>query len=184
MGLSVRPLRAEADVNKCRVLQGCPSPPPLGLNGARSAPTPYASRNHGRAGFVREDSDTPSRLAPILAPMALEVTGRLHKLYEAQSVTDRFTKREFVLELTGRYPQFVLFQLTGKHCADLDAFAVGDSVRVTFSLRGREWTSRQGEVKYFNSLDVSKLERVDAPKGDAPPSPAAAAAVDDEEPPF
>jgi uncharacterized protein DUF3127 len=101
--------------------------------------------------------------------MALEITGRLHKLYEAQPVTDRFTKREFVVELIGRYPQFVLFQLTGKHCADLDGFAVGDSVRVEFSLRGREWTSRQGEVKYFNSLDVSKLERVDAPKGGAPP---------------
>jgi hypothetical protein len=99
-------------------------------------------------------------------------------------VTERFTKREFVLELTGRYPQFVLFQLTGRHCSDLEGFTVGDSVRVEFSLRGREWTSRQGEVKYFNSLDVSKLERVDAPKVDAPPPPPTAAAMDDDEPPF
>ena len=114
--------------------------------------------------------------------MALEITGRLHKLYDEQSVTERFTKREFVVELTGRYPQFVLFQLTGRHCSDLEGFAVGDSVRVEFSLRGREWTSRQGEVKYFNSLDVSKLERADAPKAEA--LPPAAAALDDDEPPF
>jgi len=29
---------------------------------------------------------------------------------------------------------------------------------VTFNLRGREWRNPQGEVKYFNSLDVWKLE--------------------------
>lgn len=97
--------------------------------------------------------------------MALEITGRLHKLFDTQQVTDRFSKREFVLELAGRHPQLVLFQLTGKHCGDLDGFSVGDGVRVEFALRGREWTSRQGEVKYFNSLDVQKLERVEGLSG-------------------
>ena len=40
-----------------------------------------------------------------------------------------------------------------------DGFEVGDEVRVEFSLRGREWKSPQGELKYFNSLDVWALER-------------------------
>jgi len=31
-------------------------------------------------------------------------------------------------------------------------------VRLDFSLRGREWRSPQGDVKYFNSLDVWKVE--------------------------
>ena len=96
----------------------------------------------------------------MLAPMGLELTGKLHKLYEMQQVTERFAKREFVLALDGKYPQFVLFQLTGKRTGDLDAFREGDEVRVEFALRGREWKSRQGEVKFFNSLDVLKLEAV------------------------
>ncbi len=115
--------------------------------------------------------------------MPLEITGKLHKLFDEQSVTDRFTKREFVVQLSGRYPQLVLFQLTGRNCAALDGYHVGESVRVEFNLRGREWTSRQGEVKYFNSLDVSKVERVEAAAGNDAPPPIAAA-VDDEEPPF
>jgi hypothetical protein len=114
--------------------------------------------------------------------MALEVTGKLHKVFETQAVTDRFSKREFVLELTGRHPQLVLFQLTGKRCADLDGHSLGEKLRVEFSLRGREWTSRQGEVKFFNSLEVAKLERIDAAPGDGPP--VALDADDSDEPPF
>jgi hypothetical protein len=93
--------------------------------------------------------------------MALEVTGKLHKLYDEQQVTDKFNKREFVLALAGRYPQFVLFQLTGRRCSELDGYNEGDTVHIEFALRGREWTSRQGEVKYFNSLEVLKLTRAE-----------------------
>lgn len=112
--------------------------------------------------------------------MALEVTGKLHKVFDVQQVTDKFSKRELVLELGGKYPQLVLFQLTGKRCGDIDEYRVGDSLRVEFSLRGREWKGRQGEIRYFNSLDISKLERVEARAADA----GSPADVDDVDVPF
>ncbi|MEO6775092.1 MAG: DUF3127 domain-containing protein [Kofleriaceae bacterium] len=91
--------------------------------------------------------------------MAFDVVGKLHVVYETKQVSERFTKREFVVEVAdGKYPQFVSFQLTGDRCNQLDEHHVGDQVRVTFNLRGREWRNPQGEVKYFNSLDVWKLE--------------------------
>jgi len=92
--------------------------------------------------------------------MGIEAIGKLHTIFDTKQVSERFTKREFVLELTDnpKYPQVVLFQLTGDRCAQLDGMAVGDAVRVEFSLRGREWRNPQGEVKYFNSLDVWKIE--------------------------
>jgi hypothetical protein len=69
-------------------------------------------------------------------------------------VSERFSKREFVVEMadTPKYPQVVLFQLTGDRCAQLDGLNVGDQISIEFSLRGREWRSPSGEVKYFNSL--------------------------------
>lgn len=108
--------------------------------------------------------------------MGMEVSGRLHLIYELKQVTERFQKREFVLELgdNPKYPQYVLFQLTGDRCYDLDKFKVGDEVRVDFSLRGREWKSPSGEVKYFNSLDVWTIEREGPARGaddDEPPPP-------------
>ena len=91
--------------------------------------------------------------------MAMEVTGKLRAIFDTKQVSERFTKREFVLELAdGKYPQTVLFQLTGDRCANLDSFQVGDEVRLEFNLRGREWKSPQGDVKYFNSLDVWRIE--------------------------
>lgn len=91
--------------------------------------------------------------------MAMETTGKLHTIFETKQVSERFTKREFVVELTDnpKYPQTVLFQLTGDRCAQLDGMNVGDSIAIEFSLRGREWRSPSGEVKYFNSLDVWKV---------------------------
>ena len=92
--------------------------------------------------------------------MGFHATGRIHAVFDARQVTERFRKREFVVELSdARYPQLVLFQLTGDRCEHLDAFSVGDEVRVEFSLRGREWRSPRGELKYFNSLDVWTVER-------------------------
>ena len=92
--------------------------------------------------------------------MGFETSGKLHAVSDAKQVTERFRKREFVVELVDnpRFPQFVQFELTGDRCEHLDGFQVGDVVRVEFSLRGREWKSPQGEVKYFNSLDVWKVE--------------------------
>lgn len=104
--------------------------------------------------------------------MGMEATGRIHALFDTQQVTERFRKREFVVELSDnpRYPQYVLFQLTGDRCENLDGFSVGDEVQVEFSLRGREWTSPQGQVKYFNSLDVWTVDRAHAgARGDDPP---------------
>jgi hypothetical protein len=92
--------------------------------------------------------------------MGIEVTGRLHTIFATQQVSERFTKREFVVEMSdnSKYPQTVLFQLTGDRCNQLDGLEVGADVRVDFSLRGREWKSPKGEIKYFNSLDVWKVE--------------------------
>ena len=106
--------------------------------------------------------------------MGMETSGRLHVINETNQVTDRFRKREFVVELgdNQRYPQFVQFQLTGDRCENLDGFEVGDEIQVEFSLRGREWTSPTGDVKYFNSLDVWTLTRVGAGQGADPGPPA------------
>ncbi len=108
--------------------------------------------------------------------MAIQARGRIYKIMDAQQVTERFRKREFVVELADnpQYPQFVMFQLTGNRCESLDGFNVGDEVKVDFSLRGREWQSPQGETRYFNSLDVWTVEQANGaggPGGEEPPPP-------------
>jgi hypothetical protein len=99
--------------------------------------------------------------------MGIETTGKLHTIYETKQVSERFSKREFVVEIADnpKYPQTVLFQLTGDRCTQLDGLNVGDQITVEFSLRGREWRSPQGDIKYFNSLDVWKVVPARANQG-------------------
>jgi hypothetical protein len=87
------------------------------------------------------------------------ITGVLKVKNAEQQVSEKFKKREFVLtENSSQYPQHVSFQLTQDKCSLLDNYKVGDTMKVFFNLRGREWTNPQGEVKYFNSLEAWKIE--------------------------
>jgi hypothetical protein len=119
--------------------------------------------------------------------MNMQIQGKIHATFDAAQVTERFRKREFVLELEGtsRYPQYVMFQLTGDRCEALDGFDTGHEVAVEFSLRGREWTSPKGEIRFFNSLEVWSIDRVSegAASGSGGSSAAGPAASDAPPPP-
>lgn len=90
-----------------------------------------------------------------------KLSGTLKVINDTTPVTEKFTKREFVLtDSSGMYPQDILFQLTQDKCSLLDGYHVGEQVDVSFNLRGREWKNPQGEVKYFNSLEAWRIEKI------------------------
>ena len=89
-----------------------------------------------------------------------KIQGTVKVINPTQVISDRFSKREFVIETQDTYPQLVQFQATQDKCGLLDQFQVGEFVDVSFNLRGREWTSPQGEVKYFNTVEAWRIERV------------------------
>ncbi len=104
--------------------------------------------------------------------MSFEVNGKLHVKYDAVQVSERFKKREFVLEIgDGMYPQHVKFQLTQDKTSVLDPFEVGDSIQVSFDLRGREYTNPKGEVMYFTNLNAWRVQKAGANTQQAAPPP-------------
>ena len=89
---------------------------------------------------------------------SLKISGTLKKISDSVHVSDKFKKRDFVLtDSSTQYPQHIAFQLSQDRCTLIDRLKEGDQVEVHFNLRGREWTSPQGEVKYFNTLDAWKI---------------------------
>ena len=89
-----------------------------------------------------------------------KLTGTVKLINETQQVTEKFSKREFVVsETSSMYPQDILFQATQDKCSILDNIKENDQIEVSFNLRGREWTSPTGEVKYFNSLEAWRIEK-------------------------
>lgn len=76
---------------------------------------------------------------------------RIKLIHPTQQVTEKFSKREFVVTdgVDSDYPQHIILQATRDKCSLLDQFKVNDMVDVAINIRGREWTSPQGEIKYF-----------------------------------
>ena len=104
--------------------------------------------------------------------MVNEFVGEIHIIKETEEISAKFQKREFVLnDHDDRFPQLVLFELTQDKVDDILAFNVGDMVKVKYNIRGREWTSPQGDVRYFVSLNAWRIEKVGpAGQGDGPVS--------------
>ena len=120
----------------------------------------------------------------------MQITARIFEIFETQDVSATFKKREFVVEYIERqYPEYIKFEFIQDKCDLLSKFQVGQDVTVDFNLKGRKWTSPQGEVKYFNTLQAWRIElaKADAPEqNDGPPmmEPPAFEESMDEEVPF
>jgi len=99
--------------------------------------------------------------------MALEIIGKLAHKYDTQKVSDTFTKREFILDISedvnGKvYPNVAKFQVTKDKCSVLDNYNVGEEIKVHFNIRGNKATSKEGKAIVFTNLDAWKIERVNA----------------------
>lgn len=94
----------------------------------------------------------------------MEIIGRIKAIFETQKVSDRFSKREFVLTIdeNSPYPQYITFQLVQDKCSLMDNFSIGDEIKVFFNLKGREWKNPEGQIKYFNTIEAWKIEKIGA----------------------
>lgn len=102
----------------------------------------------------------------------MDITGKLVEIFDTQQVSDRFQKREFVIEHTEnpQYPEYIKFELIQDKVDLLNTFQPGQDIQVFFNLKGRKWNSPQGETRYFNTLQAWRLQPANA--GGAPPPPA------------
>jgi hypothetical protein len=103
----------------------------------------------------------------------MEVQGKIKLIGETKTFGNNgFQKRELVVTTEEQYPQHLMIEFVQDKTGLLDAFNVGDAVKIGINLRGREWQSPQGETKYFNSISGWRIEKVGAapaPAGDVPP---------------
>jgi hypothetical protein len=101
--------------------------------------------------------------------MAFETTGVIHAIFPTESRSEKFTSRDFVLEIPdGNYPQLIKFQAVQERCGLLDHHAEGDTVTVHFALRGREWNG-----KYLTNLNAWKIVGANGEKRATLPPPQA-----------
>lgn len=106
----------------------------------------------------------------------MEVSGTIKVINAEQQVSAKFKKRELVVTTDEQYPQDIMIEFTQDKCDLLNSYAVGEGVKVSINLRGREWVSPQGETRYFNSIQGWRIEK-SSEGGDSAASYAAPAAT-------
>jgi hypothetical protein len=97
----------------------------------------------------------------------METTGKLKVKFDAIQVSEKFKKRDFVITIGTDYPQHVTFQLNQDKCSLIDNINIDSDVEVHFNLRGREWVNKEGETKYFNTIEAWKVKAVGATSAQA-----------------
>ncbi len=91
----------------------------------------------------------------------MELQGTIKKLTDIQTFTSGFQKREMVLMTEEQYPQPINIEFLQDKADLLNNLAEGEKVKVHINIRGREWTSPQNEVKYFNSIVGWRVEKME-----------------------
>jgi hypothetical protein len=102
----------------------------------------------------------------------MEVTGKIKLVNETQTFgASGFRKRELVITTDEQYPQMLMIEFVQDKCDMLNSYQVGQDVKVSINLRGREWINPEGVAKYFNSIQGWRIEvlQAAAPSNEMPP---------------
>jgi hypothetical protein len=83
----------------------------------------------------------------------MKVTGKIHFVGALRTVSEKFKSKDVVLLTDEKFPQYITIQFTQDKTDLISQNNIGEQVEVSINLRGREWKSPQGEIKYFNTIE-------------------------------
>ncbi|UWX54719.1 DUF3127 domain-containing protein [Maribacter litopenaei] len=103
----------------------------------------------------------------------MELEGKIKLIGDTKTFGNNgFRKREVVVTTDEQYPQHIMVEFVQDKCDLLNNYNVGQDVKISINLRGREWTNPQGETKYFNSIQGWRIESLAPSQPDGmPPIP-------------
>jgi len=102
--------------------------------------------------------------------MAFEITGKIIDISPVNQVSDKFKKREFVIEKkeaggAAVFVDYIKFQLVQDKCDLINESYLNEEVKIWFNLKGNKW-ERDGKINYFTNLDAWKIEKTSSANRD------------------
>ncbi|TJZ60545.1 DUF3127 domain-containing protein [Sphingobacterium olei] len=92
----------------------------------------------------------------------MEIRGKVHEIGAIQQVTESFKKRDLIVAYAEnpQFVEYIRFESTQDRVNIFDNLAIGDEIEVSFNLRGRPWTNKDGVTTYFNSLVAWRVTKL------------------------
>jgi hypothetical protein len=96
--------------------------------------------------------------------MSFDISGKVTEVFAVQQVSDKFKKREFVIERsseggTNTYTDYIKFQLTQERCNLIEGVKTGEELKISFNIKGNRW-EKDGKVSYFTNLEAWRIEKL------------------------
>ncbi len=90
----------------------------------------------------------------------MNIKGKLVEKFETVQITETFKKREFIIQenKNPEYPEYIKVELIQDKVSLLDSLNIGDEINVLINIKGRKWEDKEGNIKYFNSIQGWKIE--------------------------
>lgn len=89
----------------------------------------------------------------------MKLQGKLFRIFDTQVVSEKYKKREFVLEVAENpaFPQMIKLEMSGDKVSVLDGLKVGQNVECDINLKGRIWINPQGAESFFNTIEAWRV---------------------------
>tara|TARA_B100000678_G_scaffold64768_1_gene52892 strand:- start:278 stop:625 length:348 start_codon:yes stop_codon:yes gene_type:complete len=90
----------------------------------------------------------------------MNIKGKLIEIFDTIQITETFKKREFIIQdnKNPEYPEYIKVEVIQDKVALLDNINIGDEINVLINIKGRKWEDKEGNIKYFNSIQGWKIE--------------------------
>jgi pectin methylesterase-like acyl-CoA thioesterase len=89
----------------------------------------------------------------------LKIKGTVYKVSQEEVKSEKFKKREVILEVVkGEYKEYLSIQFSNAKCDLLNNVRQGDMISISINLRGRLWTGADGVEKCFNTFEGWQVE--------------------------
>lgn len=92
----------------------------------------------------------------------MEIKGKVHEVGATEQVSESFKKRDLIIAYAEnpQFVEYIRFEATQDRVSQFDGLSIGDEVEVSFNLRGRPWTNKDGVTTYFNSLVAWRVTKL------------------------
>ena len=90
----------------------------------------------------------------------MNIQGKLLEIFDTIQITETFKKREFIIQdnKNPEYPEYIKVEVIQDKVSLLDNINIGDEINVLINIKGRKWEDKEGNIKYFNSIQGWKIE--------------------------
>lgn len=89
----------------------------------------------------------------------MTLTGTLVEIFDTKQITEKFSKRDFVIETTdaNNYKEVIKLEFHNEKTSLLENYGIGKTVNVEFNIKGRSANDKQGNKVYYNTLQAWKI---------------------------